>query len=89
MFDMTKIVAFTIILAVFLVLINYLIFFWINRRRKWKYEDATFEEKVRQAAFEEIKLTHNLLVNSKEDYIDERAYKMESADEILARLEKK
>jgi hypothetical protein len=86
---MSKIVAFTLIFAIFLVLVNYLIFFWINRSRKWRYEDVVFEEKVRQAAFEEIQKTHALLTDSKEEYITGRAYKTETAAEMLKRLESK
>lgn len=82
---MTKIVAFTLIIAIFLALVNYLIFFWVNKRRKWKYEDVVFDEKVRKAAFEELQRTHDLLTESKEEYVDGRAYKTDSVDKILER----
>lgn len=68
-----------------IVLLNYLIFFWIDKRRKWKYEDVVFDEKVRQAAFAEIQRTHKMLMESKEDYIDIQTTKR-TTDALLKRI---
>ena len=66
------------------LLVNYLIFFWINKRRLWKKEDEIFNEKKKQEALQELIETQNLLDEARQDYIDGRAYKNDT-EKILKR----
>ena len=73
-----EIVALIVVLGGVALLGNYLIFFWINKRRLWKKEDEIFNAKKKQEALQELIETQNLLDEARQDYIDGRAYKTDT-----------
>lgn len=78
-----EIILLVIILGGLVFVANYLLYFWINHRRRWKQEDEAFNAKKKQEALQDLMDTQKLLEEAKEDYIDNRAYKTDSVDKIL------
>ncbi len=78
-----EIILLVIILGGLVFVANYLLYFWINHRRRWKQEDEAFNAKKKQEALQDLMNTQKLLEEAKEDYIDNRAYKTDSVDKIL------
>lgn len=64
-------------------LINYLVFFWINRKRQWKREDEEFKSKRKQEALQELIETQQLLESGREDYINSQTYKTNEVDKVM------
>lgn len=63
---------------------NYIIFFWVNKRRLWKKEDEAFNTKKKQEALQELIETQNLLNESRETYVDwDKSYKLKDTAEEL------
>ena len=79
MFIMTKIILEVLLLMIVLggiaLVLNYVIFFWINKRRNWKREDEEFNARKKQEALEELMETQRFLEQGQNDFIDNRAYK--------------
>lgn len=64
-----------IVLGGIALVLNYVIFFWINKRRNWKREDEEFNARKKQEALEELMETQRFLEQGQNDFIDNRAYK--------------
>lgn len=64
-----EILALIFVLGGSALVINYLIFFWINKRRIWKKEDEVFNTKKKQEALQELIETQNLFSASDEIHI--------------------
>jgi hypothetical protein len=60
---MVKIVEFVIAFLLLIAFFNYLIFFWINRRRIWKKEDEEYNKRKKQEAIEDLRESQRLLEN--------------------------
>lgn len=81
-----ELVALVVVLGGFFFLANYLIFFWINKRRLWKKEDEVFNAKKKQEALQELIETQNLLNEAKDNIDWGRMYTLkDTADSIKKR----
>jgi uncharacterized protein YpmB len=65
---MPKFIVFILVIFASVALVNYLIFFWKNRKRQWRFEDEAFNEKKKKEAMKELKDSQELFEAYVPDY---------------------
>jgi type II secretory pathway pseudopilin PulG len=78
-----EILALIVVLGGVALLGNYLIFFWINKRRLWKKEDEIFNAKKKQEALQELIETQNLLNEAKDSIDWTRTYTLKDTSDSI------